>query len=125
LKQETSGKPVIVAHLVSLEGKKALLAVQVLAPGKVMSGVRIDNVGGVSAKWRSDGREEVPPVIIKDGAAIVAEGKAPVAVKLGDGERLFLLELEDNGALADAATKIRVTVFFEGKLRALCVLNRK
>jgi hypothetical protein len=119
-----SGKPLVAAHLAGLEGKTARLTLQALAPGKVLTGVRIDNIGGIAAKWRSDGLEDAAPLVVKDGQTTLAEGIKPVAVPMGEGERLLTLEFTDNGAVADAGTKLRITLFFQDKERALCALSK-
>ncbi len=117
-----NGKPRVVAHRVSLDKGVAELALQVLAPGKTIEAVRIDNVGGVSSLWRSDGRDGSAPLSVSGKGQKLADGTKPMGMAAGEGELLLSLFLKDNGAFAGKATEFRVTVFFAGGERAMCLL---
>ncbi len=120
-----NGKPKAAAHRVSVAGGAVELALQVLAPGKTIEAVRIDNVGGVSSLWRSDGRDGGAALTVSAGGKKLADGTKPMAFAPGGAEALLSLSLKDNGAFAGKATEFRVTVFFAGGERALCLLGVK
>ena len=117
------GKPAIAAHRVSFESGTVQLALQVLAPGKTIEAVRIDNMGGISSFWRSDGREGAAPLSVSQGGAPLSLGSMPMIFNPGNTEALLLLSLRDNGAFAGKATDFRVTVFFTGGDRAMYALS--
>jgi len=117
------GKPKVVAHPVRLEKDAVELALQVLAPGKTLQAIRIDNLGGVSSRWRSDGKEEGAPLSVSQGDAVLTSGAEAMNLALGDEEALLSLSLKDNGAFAGKATDFRVTVFFADGARAMYALN--
>jgi len=68
------GKPRAAAHFVRLENDTVQLALQVLAPGKALEAIRIDNVGGVSSLWRSDGKDKGAPLAVSRGATRLTSG---------------------------------------------------
>ena len=102
-----------------------LLALQVLAPGREVAAVRVDNVGGVSSLWRSDGKDGAAGLTISRGdTALSSDGRITGGV-LGSSETLLTLSLKDNGAFAGKATDFRVTVFFTDGQRAMSLLEIK
>ena len=117
------GKPKAAAHLVRLENGVVELALQVLAPGKSIEAIRIDNLGGVSSRWRSDGKEEGAPLSVSQGGNTLSSGAQAMNLALGDAEALLSLSLKDNGAFAGKATEFRVTAFFSSGERAMSTLN--
>ncbi|MDR2946648.1 MAG: hypothetical protein LBV79_07890 [Candidatus Adiutrix sp.] len=119
----SNGKPKIAAHRVSQEGKAVALALQALAHGKQLTAVRIDNLGGVQAHFRSDGLEGAAPLTVSLGGKSSAPGAASLDIAAGEAEILLTLSLEDNGAFAGGATEFRVTVFFADGERAMCFLK--
>jgi hypothetical protein len=116
-------KPKVAAHLVSFADGTAELALQVLAPGKKLAAVRIDNLGGIRALWRSDGQEGAAPLAVSLGGKNTAPGAPSLEVAAGEAELLLNLSLQDNGAFAGQATEFRVTVFFADGERAMCFLK--
>ena len=119
----TSGKPKVAAHRVRLENGTVELALQILAPGKIIEAVRIDNVGGISSLWRSDGKDKADPLAVSQSGKILSPGVQAMDFAAGDAEVLLSLSFKDNGAFAGKATEFRVTVFFADGERALCLLK--
>ncbi len=119
------GKPVIVAHVVRIESGTVELALQVLAPGKTVTAVRIDNLGGVSSLWRSDAEGGAAPISVSQDGVSHNSGTTPMVFALGNAEVLLSLRFKDNGAFYGKSTDFRVTVFFKGGERALCELSKK
>jgi hypothetical protein len=117
------GKPRAATHLVRLENDTVELALQILAPGKTLEAIRIDNLGGVSSRWRSDGKEEGAPLSVSQDGNSLSSGSQAMNLTLGDAEVLLSLSLKDNAAFAGKATEFRVTVFFSGGERAMCMLK--
>ena len=117
------GKPKAAAHLVRLENGLVELALQVLAPGKTIEAVRIDNIGGVSCLWRSDGQDQAAPLSVSRAGQSLSDGTQGLSFNAGDAEVLLSLFLKDNGAFAGNATNFRVTIFFAGGERAMCSLK--
>jgi len=122
LQPKADGKPQAVAHRVSLEGQTARLAVQVLAPGKTLTAVRIDNVGGLASAWRSDGKESAAPLQVLANGKELNTGAAVMSAAMGKEEQRFDLVFTDNGALAGGATDLRITLFFADNTRTMCLL---
>ena len=114
--QAAAGKPAVTARAAHLTNDQVELAVAVLAPGKTIEAVRIDNLGGVSSLWRSDGKDQTPPVAVSSG------GASALGLTLNDAETPLSLTLKDNGAFAGKATDFRLTVFFTDGGRAMCEL---
>lgn len=120
------GKPIIVAHIVRLESGTVELALQVLASGKTIKAVRIDNLGGVSSLWRSDAEDEsATPISVKQGGTSLSSGMESMAFAPGDEEILLSLTFKDNGSFSDKNTDFRVTLFFSDSDRAFCELSAK
>lgn len=117
------GKPAIAAHKVRLENNTVELALQVLAPGKTVEAVRIDNLGGVSSLWRSDGRDNAAPLAVSHGGASLSVGSMPMIFNPGNTEALLSLSFKDNGAFTGKNTDFRVTVFFTGGERTMYALS--
>jgi hypothetical protein len=118
-------KPKAAAHLVRLENDTVELALQVLAPGRSIEAIRIDNLGGAASLWRSDGKDGGAPLSVSRGSNSLSSGAQAMSLALGDAETLFSLFLKDNGAFAGKATEFRLTVFFTGGARAMCALGIK
>jgi hypothetical protein len=118
-----AGKPKAAAHRVRLENGQVELALQVLAPGKTIEAVRIDNIGGVSCLWRSDGKDQAAPLSVSRAGQNLSDGTQGLGFNAGDAEVLLSLSLQDNGAFAGQATEFRVTVFFANGERAMCSLK--
>ena len=117
------GKPKAAVHLVRLENDTVELALQILAPGKSLEAIRIDNMGGASSRWRSDGKEESAPLSVSRDGNSLSSGSQAMNLALGDAETLLSLFLKDNGAFAGRVTDFRVTLFFSGGERAMCALS--
>ena len=117
------GKPKTAAHALRLENGQVELALQVLAPGKTIEAVRIDNMGGIASLWRSDGKDNGAPLSVSQGGAGLTSGAEPMNLALDEAETLLTLSLKDNGAFAGKNTNFRVTVFFAGGERAMCALG--
>jgi hypothetical protein len=117
------GKLKVAAHPVRLENGTVELALQVLAPGKTIEAVRIDNLGGVSSLWRSDGKDDADFLSVSRSGNKQSSGAEAMNLALGDAEALLSLTLKDNGAFAGKTTDFRVTVFFAGGERAMYVLS--
>jgi len=127
LSPSKNGRPVAAVHyLASEEEGKIKLAAQVLAPGATLEAVRIDNITGRAAVWRSDGEggEAGPLTVAREGETL-ADGHGKMAFgPLGEAEELLTLTLADNdGAFKDRQAEFRVTVFMAGGARALCLLK--
>jgi formylglycine-generating enzyme required for sulfatase activity len=118
------GKPKAAAYQVHLENGEVELALQVLAPGKTLEAVRIDNVGGRPSLWRSDGKDKAAPLAVKLGEQTLSSGAEAMSFVMGEAEVLLSLSLKDNGAFAGGDTDFRVTVFFAGGDRALCQVEK-
>lgn len=118
----TDGKPAAAAHLVRLEKGMVEMAIQVLAPGKILEAVRIDNLGGVSSRWRSDSKDGAAPLSVSRGGVSLSSGAQAMSLALGDTETLLSLSFKDNGAFAGKSTDFRATVFFSGGGRAMVAL---
>ena len=118
-----NGRPKAAVHGVSFVDGTMALALQVLAPGKSIEAVRIDNVGGMSSLWRSDGKDNAAPLAVSQGGKILSSGSQAMNFATGSAEVLLALSLKDNGAFAGKATEFRVTVFFADGMRALCSLE--
>jgi len=117
------GKPRAAVHLVHLENDTVELALQVLAPGKTLETIRIDNLGGAPSLWRSDGKDGGAPLSVSRDGNSLGSGAEAMNLALGDAEALLSLSLKDNGAFAGKATDFRVTLFFNGGERAMCMLK--
>ena len=120
------GQPVAAAHyLAAEEDGKIRLAVQVLAPGAGIEAIRIDNIVGPSALWRSDGAGvEARPITVTRKGETLTDGSAKMNIgPLGRDEELLELTLTDNGAFKGRQTDFRVTVFLAGGGRANCLLK--
>ena len=123
LTANADGKPKVAAHRVRLENGTVELALQILAPGKTIEAVRIDNLGGISSLWRSDGKDKAAPLSVSIGGKHLSSGAQTMNFAVGDAEVLLALSLQDNGAFAGKTAEFRVTVFFVGGERALCALG--
>jgi len=117
------GKPAIAAHRVSFVNDTVQLTLQVLAPGKMIEAVRIDNLGGTPSLWRSDGRDGAAPLAVSQGGVPLSTGSMPMIFRPGNREALLSLSLKDNGAFVGKNTDFRVTVFFTGGERVMYALN--
>jgi hypothetical protein len=117
------GKPKIAAHRVRLENGMVELALQVLAPGKAIEAVRIDNVDGLSSLWRSDGKDKTGILSVQRDGKILSSGTQAMNFATGNAEVLLSLSLKDNGAFAGKVKEFRVTVFFADGGRAMCLLT--
>jgi putative hemolysin len=118
------GKPKVTAQQVRLENDVVELALEVLAPGKTIEAVRIDNVGGVSSLWRSDGKDKADPLSVSHNGQILSSGAQVMSLAAGDAEVPLSLSLKDNGAFAGKATEFRATVFFADKTRVMCMVEK-
>jgi hypothetical protein len=124
LTASADGKPKVAAHQVRLENGVAELALQVLAPGKTIVAVRIDNLGGLSSHWRSDGKDKADPLAVSHDGRSLSSGAQTMNLAAGKTEVPLSLSLKDNGAFAGKATEFRVTVFFAGGERAMCQMEK-
>jgi len=118
------GKPKAAAHLARLENGLVELALQVLAPGKTIEAVRLDNLGGVSSLWRSDGKDKAAPLSVSHNGQTLSSGAQTMNLAAGEAEILLSLSLQDNGAFAGQATEFRLTVFFANGERAMCQVEK-
>jgi uncharacterized caspase-like protein len=125
LSPAVDGRPQTKAHTVRVDGESVLLALQLLAPGKEVAAVRVDNVGGVSSLWRSDGKDGAANITVSRGGTTLASGGTMTDGTLGNDEMLLALSLKDNGAFAGKATDFRITVFFTDGQRAMSLLEAK
>jgi len=105
---------------------KIRLSLQVLAPGAVIEALRLDNIGGQTSLWRSDGGAgEAGRLTVTRQGGIVADGSEKINYgPLGQGEEIFELLLADNGAFKERKTNFRVTVFMAGGTRINTLLTR-
>jgi S1-C subfamily serine protease len=118
------GEARVAAHLVETNGDDVAVALQILAPGKRLQAVRLDNLGGVSSLWRSDGKDGAMPLTVKNGEEILSSGQSVMSVSIGEEERLFMLHLADNGVFSGRNNDLRLTLFFAGDpTRAMCRLD--
>lgn len=117
------GEPTIAAHIVRLESGTVELALQVLAPGKTIEAVRIDNLGGVSSLWRSEAKDSTSPIFVSQGGITLSSGTDSMNFTPGDAEVLLSLTFKDNGSFYGKNTDFRVTLFFSDGERALCELS--
>jgi S1-C subfamily serine protease len=118
------GEAKVAAHLIGVAGKDVTIALQVLAPGKRLQAVRVDNLGGASSLWRSDGKDGAMPLTVKDGEEILSSGKNNMSASVGEEEKIFMLHLVDNGTFSVRKADLRLTLFFAGdSTRAMCRLN--
>ena len=113
-----NGKPVMAAHIAGQENGLVRLHIRVLAPGMALASVRIDNIGGQSSLWRSDGKGDESLDVIRNGVPVSGSG-AGLDIAASDKEHALDVVLKDNGAFAGKATDFRVTVFFAGGGRAM------
>lgn len=118
-----NGKPGIAAHLVKNEAQQVIIALQLLAPDKILTALRIDNISGKLSLWRSDGNDDAAKLIIIHGKEILTEGDKAIELTLKDKELLLGLSLQNNGAFGDGATEFRVTAFFSDSSRVMCALK--
>ena len=123
LQAAANGKPQAAVNRVSVDGKEVQLALQVLAPGKTIETVRIDNIDGVLSKWRSDGKESAAPLTVMDGADTLTKGTTAMNLALAEAEKLLTISFTDNGAVSGKETTLRITVFFADKSRVACLLK--
>jgi len=120
-----NGRPLAAVHcLASGEEGKIRLAAQILAPGATLEAIRIDNVTGEAAAWRSDGGGEAGPLTVASNGRTLADGRGKMNFgPLGQAEEILALTLADNdGAFKDGA-EFRVTFFMAGGARAFCLLK--
>ena len=118
-----NGKPRAAIHKISQENGTVQLALQLLAPGKIVQAIRLDNIDGPSALWRSDGKDNAAPLVVADGDVVLSDGASPLQLGLGDAEKMLTLRLKDTKHLPDTNREFRLTVFFSDSDRAMCLLS--
>jgi len=126
LSPSKNGRPVAAVHYLAPEAEGEIrLAAQVLAPGATLEAVRIDNITGRSALWRSDGEGEAGPLTVAREGETLADGRGKMRFgPLGEAEEMLALTLADNdGAFKDRQADFRVTFFMAGGARAMCLLK--
>ena len=106
------------ATLVSVEGDAVTIALQVLGIGKSVKSVRIDNIGGLSSLWQTGNEKALPLTVTTDAGAPFTSVTAPAT-----GERILVVQLQDNGAFSTQKTQLRFTVFFNDGSRAMGLLK--
>jgi len=124
LSPSQNGRPVAAVHYLAA-GEEIRLAAQVLAPGATLEAVRIDNITGRSALWRSDGEGEAGPLTVAAKGRTLADGRGKMNFgPLGEAEEMLALTLADTeGAFKDGKADFRVTFFMAGGARAMCLLK--
>jgi serine/threonine protein kinase len=105
-------KPEVAAHFVRLESGRVELALRVLAPGRTIEAVRIDNLGGKSSLWRSDSKDGAQPISVSLGGVPHSSGAQTMNLRMGKEKEQLSLSLRDNGAFAGKKTDFRAIVFF-------------
>ena len=118
LAASADGKPVMAAYLAGQENGLVRLHIRVLAPGMALTSLRIDNIGGQSSLWRSDGKEGESLAVTRNGKPVSGSG-GRLDVAASEQEHILDVVVKDNGAFAGKATDFRITVFFAGGGRVM------
>ncbi|MDR2947255.1 MAG: hypothetical protein LBV79_11000 [Candidatus Adiutrix sp.] len=123
---QAAAKPYVKPVSLTLAGAQVQLGLEVWAPEQAVTAVRLDNVGGETSLWRSDGQDsQALPLPVQQGGTLLTDGTTAMALKLpGEPQRLDL-NFADNGAFCGNQTEFRVTVFLANGNRLLCLLNPK
>lgn len=103
-----------------------LIRVAVHQPGAIITGFRIDNVGGKPVRWQTQAASsKAAPVAVMLGDVLQNPGDKGFSVSLGEKTIIVDLYVQDNGVIAEGKTRFRVTVLFKDGKRGYAVLERK
>ncbi|MDR1125396.1 MAG: hypothetical protein LBM64_04950 [Deltaproteobacteria bacterium] len=103
----------------------SVIHVAIKEPGASVSSLRIDNLGGKAARWQSEiVSGAMPMAVYHDGVLLNPGGGAfSLPGTNGDGEQLFAIVVQDNGAI-EADTKLRLTIFLDNKQRRYASIEK-
>lgn len=102
-----------------------LIRVAVNQPGAIITGFRIDNVGGKPVRWQTRAAtSKAAPVAVMLGDVLQNPEDKAFAIALAEPAVVDLL-VQDNGVIAEGKTRFRVTVLFKDGKRNYAVLEWK
>lgn len=117
-----TNKPVAAAHWQGVQAGAAHVALQVLAPQKNIVAVRIDNIGGDSVLWRTDGKEHAAPLEVLKTGTVQPEANGSLSIACGTEEVLLQLIISGKKVFT-SGQKFRVTLFLENDERVMALLQ--